>query len=155
MARDRDGVETLFARDESIPTLGVGWRDPTGMIWGEIVKNEDGSLRTFYQREALEYCQALGLQLPSFDDLWRLRAYQGGTTERYAGLPDQGDYSGYSPQILLDHPDQYPNNFLWSSTPKPWHPGAFYVFRIDGYFSAQSEFRNDSAARCVWRPESR
>ncbi len=134
--------------------FGESWRDPSGMIWGDIAKNADGSIRHMDQYQATEYCQSLDAQPPSREDFARLRGYMGATTaaSEYVG-------TGYTPQVL---PNLYRyrtangrsvTNYFWSSSVHPDYSGSAYVFYgrtgfIDDVFRV---YAGDFAVRCVAR----
>ncbi|MCX6123615.1 MAG: hypothetical protein NTV34_02525 [Proteobacteria bacterium] len=82
----------VFARDTSNPKLGEAWRDPLGMIWGDIVLKADGSHARFNLKDATEYCKNIGAQIPTVDDFGRLSDYLGRLVP--------GATAGYKPQIL-------------------------------------------------------
>lgn len=102
---------TRFVRDYSNPGLGEAWRDPSGMIWGDIVKEKDGTPRFMNHVEATDYCQSIGAVLPRHWDFLRLREYLG----------RDGNGRPYSPQVLpnltyIDENRQIRNRIFWSHT---------------------------------------
>ncbi|MCC7442440.1 MAG: hypothetical protein IT285_12460 [Bdellovibrionales bacterium] len=128
--------------------FGESWRDPSGMIWGDIAKNANGSIRYMDQYQATEYCQNRGGQLPSREDFVRLREYMGARS---------GTYEGYTPQVLPNltrnvNGSTY-SNYFWSSSV---HPDVSYVAYdfggrhgyIDYYYRY---YVDDGAVRCVAR----
>jgi hypothetical protein len=76
---------------DGVPEFENAWRDPSGMIWGDVVKNEDGAARRFILRDAKRYCRRIGAQLPTYEDFVRLGEYLGARG---------ADAAGYTPQIL-------------------------------------------------------
>ncbi len=157
--------EEFFLRDRSIAALGKAWRDESGMIWGDIVRNDDAehSIRYMVQSSeymasigypfpagqlgAKEYCESIGAQLPSREDFARLRGYMGATTaaSEYEG-------TGYRPQVL---PNLNATNYsFWSSSalPDPFSRLADAFNGFTGYLSPG--YRNvgdEYAVRCVAR----
>jgi len=80
----------VFTRDTSHPKLGEAWRDPHGLIWGDIAKNEDGSVRLMDHKDATDYCAGIGAKLPSKEHFIRLGQYMGaklGGKEGYIAQP--------------------------------------------------------------------
>mgnify|MGYP001579336401 CR=1 FL=1 len=152
IAHGANGLETTFTRDSSIAALNEAWRDPSGMIWGDIVTNDDHSIRYMDQYQATTYCESIGATLPSREDFARLRGYMGATTaaSEYSG-------SGYTPQVL---PNLYRtvdgrsvSNYFWSSSVHPGGSDFGYVFfgrtgYVDDY---DRDYADSSAVRCVAR----
>ncbi len=152
IAHGASGQETTFTRDTSIAALGEAWRDPSGLIWGDIVKDDDHSIRYMDQYQASTYCESIGAQLPSREDFARLRGYMGATTaaSEYAGR-------GYTPQVL---PNLYRiaegrsvSNFFWSSLVRPdlSHYAYYFFGRTGGIYSVYRLFAGSLAVRCVAR----
>lgn len=110
--------------------FGEAWRDPSGMIWGDIIKNKDDSPRSTSQMNADKYCKEIGAQLPSGypitlngecgfphtdSDFERFRKYMGAKWVEGEGIPD-----GYKPQVLPNLPHTVKGKILghyfWSSS---------------------------------------
>ena len=138
-----NGLSYKFIKDTSIPNLGEAWKDPSGMIWGDIAKNADGSIRYINQINADKYCKSINANLPSDEDFIRLREYLG-------AVPNSERADGYTPQVL---PNLIDNNF-WAS-PVVTDPRTLaYVFKgssgILGYvFHGPDDV---SSVRCVSKP---
>lgn len=144
---DHDGKEHIFVLDPSRPALGEAWRDESGMIWGDILKNADHSIRYLNQDTATDYCKSIGAILPSEGDFNRLREYMGAKS---------GIYEGYTPQVLPNLVRNTGNrtlsNFFWSSTVEWIHYHLAYVFggKIGGFGIVNRLFDDDfTSARCV------
>jgi hypothetical protein len=139
--------EHLFVLDQSIADLGEAWIDESGMLWGDVIKNIDGSIRYLNHEEASEYCKNLGTILPSEDDYIRLRIYMGAKSDLY---------EGYKPQVLPNllrvvNGKEF-SNFFWTSTTQLLHYHLAYVFgsKIGGFGIVNREFADDfTSARCV------
>jgi hypothetical protein len=115
------------------------WQDQSGMIWGNTVKNANGSDRGMNQIQATEYCQSIGAQLPSREDFARLREYMGAQSGTYR--------RGYLPQILPGLAD----NWYWSSSFFPSDSNYAFIFvGYDGDIHDGNRL-NFSAVRCVTR----
>lgn len=126
----------VFTRDTSNPELGEAWRDPSGMIWGDIVKKADGTPYFMNHKNATAYCKSIGAELPSGwessqnksnggqnSDFVRLREYMGATSR---------SNEGYAPQVLpnLTHVQdgETRNRYFWSSSVHPDYSNYAYVF---------------------------
>lgn len=91
----------VFVRDTSQPKLGEdAWRDQMGAIWGDVVKNDDGSLQVTTHEKAAAYCKKIGADLPSTADFQRLR--------KYMAFDREGEYTAQ----VLPNLNKGP---LWSS----------------------------------------
>ena len=143
----RTTTGAVFTRVER-EGFGEAWRDPSGMIWGDIAKNADGSIRHMDQYQATEYCQSLGAQLPSREDFVRLREYMGARS---------GTYEGYSPQVIpnltRNEGGRTYSNYFWSSSVHPGASGLAYVFdgRRGGIYDDDRAPSDDGAVRCAAR----
>ncbi|MBI2520367.1 MAG: hypothetical protein HYV97_08110 [Bdellovibrio sp.] len=71
--------------------LGEAMIDPSGMIWGDVARNPDGSYQLMNRVEAFNYCAGLKTSVPNEADYRRLRSYMGATLQSNAG---------YVPQVL-------------------------------------------------------
>lgn len=142
----------VFTRDRSHAALGEAWRDPDGLVWGDIVKNENGSARYMvqsseYMKEigkslpnrtlgAKEYCERIGARLPSREEFTRLREYMGAQS---------GTDRGYSPQVLPNLSDRW----FWSSSVYPNVSDVAYFF-YGRYGYIYNYYRKyNYAVRCV------
>ena len=143
-----NGQANFFVRDTSIAALNEAWRDPSGMIWGDIVRNEDRSIHFMDQYQASTYCESIGATLPSREDFVRLREYMGARS---------GTYEGYTPQVLPnftrnDGGETYGNSF-WSSSVHPDDSNGAYAFggRYGAIGLYYRYYDYDGAVRCVAR----
>jgi len=145
-----------FIRDTSHPKLGEAWRDPSGLIWGDIVKNEDGKVARMIQSSeymkqigkplpdgklgAEEYCKSIGARLPSIEEFTQLREYMGarsGTNEGYSHHDDK----------ILPNLRGY---WFWSSSVNPYNTDNAYDFSgTNGYIYDDNRIINNDAVRCV------
>ncbi len=131
--------------------FGESWRDPSGMIWGDIAQNANGWARSMDQYQATEYCQSLGAQLPSRADFARLRGYMGATT-----ATSENAGTGYTPQVLphlTRQVDGRPwSNFFWSSF-HPDYSGFAYGFggRVGVIGVRDRAYEYAGRVRCVAR----
>lgn len=148
--------------------FGEAWEDPSGMIWSDIIKDDDGSPLFMNQRSAEPYCKSLGAELPSGwqedqngkhgfpnwdSDFVRLRKYMG--AEYAAGYNSP---KGYTAQILpnltiTNERGEISSRWYWSSSVHPYYFSYAYVFY--GYyggvvFNSRSYGLNGSV-RCVVR----
>ena len=152
IAHGASAQETTFTRDTSVAALGEAWRDPSGMIWGDIVKNDDDSIRYMDQYQAPTYCESIGARLPSRADFARLRGYMGATT-----AASESSGSGYTPQVL---PNLYRTadglsvgNYFWSSSVHPdfSYEAYYFVGRSGVIYNYYRSFYSNVAVRCVVR----
>ncbi len=97
IAYGANGQEHLFTRDTSVPTFREAWRDPSGMVWDDVVRNEDKSIRHLEWSEAAGYCEGIGAELPTKEDVVRLATYMGGFR---GGIWGAWSGAGYTPQVL-------------------------------------------------------
>jgi len=151
----------VFTRDTSNPKLGEAWRDPSGMIWGDIVKKADGTPHFMNHKDATAYCKSIGAELPSGwqssqnksnggqnSDFVRLREYMGATS---------GSYDGYTPRVVpnLTHVQggETGSRYFWSSSVLPDDSNYAYVF--DGRYGAFDDgnrvYDAGYSVRCVAR----
>ncbi len=131
-SRKADGTVVTWTRDTSNPELGEAWRDPSGMIWGDVKR------KGISQDVAIEYCTRIGAKLPSKYDFIRLREYLGAMS---------GSIGGYDPQDVL--PNSVKGINFWSSTGYWYGTAQAYYFNArtgeldyeyivrSGYFSAR------------------
>ena len=146
----------VFTRDRSHSELGDAWRDESGLIWGDIVRNEDGSIRKMvqsseYMKEigsplpegklgAKEYCESIGARLPSKEEFTQLREYMGART----GTPK--GYSHHDDKILPN----LKNHWFWSSSVYPDNACSAYDFYgTDGVIYYGNRVNDGDAVRCV------
>jgi hypothetical protein len=146
-----------FIRDISHPKLGEAWRDESGLIWGDIMKNGDGSVRKMVQSSeymkqigrplpdgrlgAKEYCESIGARLPSEVEFTQLREYMGARSGRYE------EYSHHDDKILPN----LKNYRFWSSSVDPNPNYSDYAFAFGGYNGDIFYYYRSrvSAVRCV------
>ena len=126
----------VFTCDSSHPKLGEAWRDPDGLIWGDIVLKDDRTVHYMNHQDATNYCTSIGARLPSKEEFTSLREDMGARP---------GTKEGYSAQVLPNLSDYW----FWSSSVYPSNAGYFYDFsgsngNINYYFRS-----NDNAVRCV------
>lgn len=115
-----------FSRVDDEPQLGLAWRDPSGTIWGDAVKDGSGRFARMTLKEASAYCASINARLPSAGDFERLRKYLGGNGPW--PYPMKNNYQsfryGYQPQIL---PHLAYFKFVTSTT-EPGNP-EYYLYK--------------------------
>jgi hypothetical protein len=139
------------------------WRDPSGVIWGDVSKNADGSFATMDHFQAEAHCRRLGAQLPSGwpesppgagsrdSDFVRLRKYLG------AGYAAGDEFpTGYKPQILpnqtyINQVYEVASKWEWSSTlvPNSYNAWAFLGSYGRLYHRDILQVPSQKVARCV------
>ncbi len=90
-----------FNRDVSQPALGEAYRDPSGLIWGNIINRMN-------QYDADKYCKAVGARLPTKSEFEQLAKYLGYRTS-----------GGYNPYLADGRSDVLPGlsqYVFWSSS---------------------------------------
>jgi len=125
-----------FTRITDRPKLGEAWKDPSGLIWGDLVVSSNGKGIYMKHKEAEAYCQSIGARLPSSADYDHLSKffYWG----RKNLQSDFADSNGFK-QTILPHLDFIDNGgrLYWSSTPST-SGHHFYVFdSIKGFVGSQ------------------
>ncbi len=110
------------------------WMDPRGVIWGDVIRNEDGSIRKMSFKDAELYCNATGAHLPTEKEFDALIKDMGGRV-----------LMGYIPQFL---PHLYENIF-WASFSYPNVVDFGHVFNGTHGVLILDGRVDDEAARCV------
>lgn len=147
----------VFIRDIDHPALGDAWRDESGLIWGDIVRDENGYVRYMVQSSeymkdlgrplpndhlgAKEYCESISARLPSKEEFTRLREYMGAQP----GTPE--GYSHHHNKVLPN----LSGYWFWSSSVDPNNSDYAYFF-YGGYGDIDHDLRNYfnyGAVRCV------
>ena len=114
----------VFTCDDSYPDLGEAWRDPSGLIWGDTVKETDGTIHGMNHYNAIAYCDSIDARLPSKEEFIQFRQYMGAQPERLMG------YSHHDDKIL---PNLKSYRF-WSSSVDPDNIDLAYDFNGDDGF---------------------
>lgn len=140
----------VFTRENSYPGLGNNaWKDPSGMVWGEIARDAQGKPLLMTYVEALKYCAERGAILPTANDFVRLREYMGAKLAKTDGYQPQifgGDFGSIAPGT---------NRYLWSSTqtprknPKYEGEQAFVFDSYNGALGANGVSAKSYGTRCV------
>lgn len=142
--------------------FGKARRDPSGMVWGDIARDENGKVKFMPQRDvkradgtviegAESYCKRIGASLPSREDFIRLREYMGAKA---------GSYEGYSPYVKGSVEEEVlPNltdgngssRYFWSSWVHPDYSSLAYYFygRYGGIYYDGRDYANLYSVRCV------
>ncbi len=123
-------IGAIFTRDTSNPALGEAYKDPSGLIWGSIVKSEDWNAikgrSAINQYDVDTYCKANGARLPTEKEFELLAAYLGKYSEQ-----------GYSPFLADGKTDLLPglsSYWFWSSSLNQNGPDIALLFNgSDGY----------------------
>ena len=146
---------------QNVEKFGEAWRDPSGMIWGDIVTKEDGSPSFMNHKNAEAYCKRIGGRLPSGylesqsgkhgfpdkdSDFVRLRKYMGAK---------DGSIEDYTPEVLphLTYKKDGKTSsryIFWSSSVHPDYPslGAYGFGGLSG--DIDSYIRTSTTVfRCV------
>jgi hypothetical protein len=138
----------VFTLITSYPELGESWQDESGLIWGDILKNADGSKAKLTQAEASKRCSKIGARLPTQQEAEQLWKYFGMEVI-------DGYYTGKFLAEILPNINDY--LFNWTSNQKTFEAYPFttgYVYSAynsssgTGFCYVESEYH----ARCVVRP---
>jgi len=78
-----------FTKVTDRPELGDAWRDESGLIWGDIVKDKAGQPVDMMHHQAVAHCLSINAQLPTTSHFEKLAKFLG-----------SGSSDGYSSQIL-------------------------------------------------------
>lgn len=121
--------EAQFIRETKFPQLGEAWRDPSGIVWGDVVLDEAGQFKNMKYKDAESYCKKLGARLPTDIETERL-------LRSYFGYVETGSYPNdtYNPfqkgttEPVLPNWDTSKYIRFWTTTTKPWggHGHEFY-----------------------------
>jgi hypothetical protein len=142
-----------------VKVLGESWRDPSGLVWGDLVKKVDGSISYMSEYAAETYCASKGARLPSQAEQAQLGIYLGakkldknstdGTPvyDKSGNVLFRYDYHGYQAKIL----PHLAYAWIWSNTPHPRGSDGAFVFGGDygGIDIAHDRSYDDGAVRCV------
>lgn len=96
----------VFTHDLSTAELGDAYKDPSGVIWGQALR-QNGQLIYASQSEASELCKRVGLRLPTKKEIEKLATYLGeGAQQGYSVFT--ADKTSEVLPGFKDHP-------IWSS----------------------------------------
>lgn len=123
----------IFTRDTSNSKLGEAYRDPSGLIWGEIMS------QSMDYKNADKACKQIGARLPLIREFYDLRGFLG-----------QHSYStkqAYGPDEILPG---LSGNLFWSSS--DGRSGSIQVFNGSTGDVAEAYSYKPLSVRCVLRP---
>jgi len=148
----------LYIRDQSNPSLGEAFRDPKGLIWGEVLRDSNGDFLKMKILEARAECNRRKARLPwakevnlLFNDMASSTSKQ---TNPFIGdgvtflVPDLLQRDFWTTTALISEPGDRP--YSW------WVYYSLYSFlpnRRDPYFY-QMDNKAETLVRCVSGPES-
>jgi hypothetical protein len=95
---------TPFEKITWITSLGEAWRDPSGIVWGDIVRGPDGEVVYMTQSQAVTACEMMGARLPTQKEFMELR--------KFLGAFGVDMIAGYMPQIL----PRLEGHYFWTSS---------------------------------------
>ncbi len=81
----------VFRRSLEFANMGQAWQDPSGTIWSDLLRTNDGIPEWMTYWEAKKFCQDLGGTLPTKADYIRLIGFMGAIGE---------NLQRFTPQIL-------------------------------------------------------
>ncbi len=134
----------VFTRDTSNPALGEAYKDPSGLIWGSVVKTREGNIKYMNEQDAEKYCRSIGAQLPTGEEFEQLAMYLG-----------QGAGFDSSPYLADGKTEILPglaNHDFWSTSDHSYYRYSSWLFygfggSVDSYSHGNAAF----AVRCVGR----
>lgn len=139
----------VFTRDYSYPALGEAYKDPSGLIWGDVPRYDiDPKKKYLYstdqilfnrQSDAVDYCKKINARLPTEADYIRLVRYLGSTDT-------DGSYIWrYNPYLADGKTTVLPNMLgnYWTSTQRSggWAELLFSEKTFQSGGSGQNGFR--------------
>ncbi len=137
----------IFTRDTSNPKLGEAYRDPSGLIWGSVVKTSQGATKHMNEYDAKRYCESIGARLPTKVEFEQLARYLG-----------QGTAEGYDPYLADGKTEILPglaDRWFWSASVVSYNRSfAWYFYGGFSHYVGYNDFyRNfhSIAVRCVDR----
>jgi hypothetical protein len=130
---------TPFEKITWITSLGEAWRDPSGIVWGDIVRGPDGEVVYMTQNQAFASCEMIGARLPTQKEFMELR--------KFLGAFGVDMIAGYTPQILpnLDR------HYFWTSSEIRGSDDVYFFNGTTGDLRTHYRFprRKWIATRCV------
>ena len=133
----------VFTRDTSNLALGEAYRDPSGLIWGNVVTTPQGKIERMTQYDAEKYCQSIGARLPTVEEFEQLAKYLGkGTAEGYDPYLTDG-----KTEILPEIADYA----FWSASVNSNYRGDSWIFGSSNGSLPQLLRNGTFAVRCVGR----
>jgi len=125
----------VFTLDRSNPYLGEAWKDPSGLIWGDIARKrpaldyfcyevKEGEVCNMSHEAAITYCRIIGGRLPTVREFAQLGVYMGAAGIRST---DAEDY--YSVNSGMSE-GEYIVDFYYNDTgysPHEWFPNLTYT----------------------------
>ncbi len=136
-----------------VKVLGESWRDPSGLVWGDLVKKADGSPNYMSWYAAETYCASKGARLPSqaeqktlgiyLDALYKISTDGTFEYDESGNVLFRYDYRGYQAKILPHIADEW----IWSNAPLPRDSDGAFVFNGGGVYYGNRYV--NGAVRCV------
>lgn len=142
---------SVFVRDRKYPELGEAYRDPSGLIWGDIVKDKNGDTR-ITQTDGKKYCESIGARLPTEQEFRNLQKYLAVKFNKITSyMPCVADRSNF------DVLPGFSGSHWWSSTEGDGTSAFLFqgpyraMGRDGGQVHSYSSTFNFASARCVRR----
>jgi hypothetical protein len=136
-----------YVRDNSNRALGEAYRDPRGLIWGDMVMNWGTHLN---QYQAANYCASISARLPTLEEFILVAKDMGfGSKKGYETHTSDGKFE-VLPHFILKY--AYGFTKYQTSTPSAGAPGAISLFRTEdpGPYERTDYLDNwNTYARCV------
>jgi formylglycine-generating enzyme required for sulfatase activity len=132
----------VFTIDFTHPELGLAYKEPSGLIWGDIVIEDNHVLQVNYE-DANSYCQSIGARLPTNQEYLQLGKYLGaGTWTGYSVLTKDKEHSMF---LALER------FWYWSSSAYWLNPKVFqYIYWGDSGITTEGQKKSKGGAiHCV------
>jgi hypothetical protein len=136
--------------------FGEAWEDPSGVVWGDTARDQNGNAIEMTRAKASNYCADIGASLPTREQFEQLAKYLGGERRTFfsAGGYPRSYIEGYKPQILpnLTYEDKWGTSgyCFWASL-YPYDSDEAYFFFGGGGDISWVEVTDEKAVRCVAR----
>jgi|GEM_PF-3380684 len=139
----REAVSASGEKFQQVSASGLGesWRDPSGLIWGEVLHEDGGkSAWKVSQDHAADHCREKGARLPTQNEYARLRQWL---------TSGKGKKAAYRADIL----PQLDAGSFWTETSREGVESGAYIFNADdGDFSYEERNSEKALVRCVSSP---
>ncbi len=141
-------ADAIFIPDNSNDKLGEAYKDPSGLIWGNIVTKPVDTNRVFLTRprsilmsqsDANKYCKDIGARLPTKEEFENLAKYLG-----------KGSYKPYLADGDTEYLPGLYGHWFWSSTDDgPDFPDYAFMFNGSQGYTRIYNRTNRISVRCV------
>lgn len=129
----------IFERDRSNPKFGEAYRDPSGLIWSQIISS------SMELPNAVDACKKIDARLPTIQELKNLRIY--------LGYDSQVGYSPFETDGSTEILPQLRSKYIWGAPDTEDYPPYYGVFwGATGFIDFTRFWDLGKAVRCVLDP---